>query len=352
MNIIFHFSSQPYAIPGASVKALFKLPKLTVVEDALPCLAGTLNCRGDIIAVFNFAALVGKLPPVYALDDVVIVLEHAGQQLAMVVSDVCELQDIRVADIAPLPASITPESNARLICGQVRSSQQELITVIDVAGLFSHPAVLLAELKQSTQEEQTTTRPLVDDVLKAMPRAHAHFPWHHFDAAAQQVLQARAGRIASISLPQEPNGTAMLAIIRMGGESFGIGIECVQEFTSIQSVALLPACPANIAGCMNLRGDALTLLDLRAALHLGTTQALTRVVVMRTPAFGLFGILVESVEQVAPMQVQDASHLPACLHKFDESCLSGLVHWNDQEVPVLDVSDLLERTSMFVDVVP
>lgn len=349
MNVIFHFSTDLYALPGASVTALFKLPKLNIIEDSLPCLAGTMNWRGTIIAVFNFAALVNNLHPAYTLDDVVIVLEHGHQQMAIVVSEVYECQDIKPADIAPLPDSITQDGHARLIRGQVLGSQQELMTVIDVAALFSHPAVLLAELKQATQEAQSNARTLAGETHKAMPRAHAQFPRQQFDAAAQQILQARASRIASFNLQAEPAGAEVLAIIRMGGETFGISIECVQEFTTVQRVALLPSCPAHIAGSMNLRGDALTLLDLRAALHLDTTQAQAKVVVMRTPSFGLFGVLVESIEQVGPMPVQDASRLPACLRKFDESSLSGLVHWNAQDVPVLDIQGLLEQASMIVD---
>ena len=349
MNVIFHFSTQLYALPGASVKELFKLPKLTAVEDSLPCLAGTLNCRGKIIAVFNFAALIGNPHPAYALEDVVIVLEHADRLMAIVVSEVCELQDIQVADIAPMPDSITQDGHARLICGQVNGSQQELITVIDVAALFCHPVVLLAELKQATDEQHYQANPSASAMIKEARPAHAHFPWRQFAPAAQQILQQRAGRIASVSLAQDLPGTKVLAMVRMGREIFGINIECVQEFTNIQRVALLPSCPAHIAGSMNLRGDALTLLDLRAALHLDTTQAPSRVVVMRAPPFGLFGILVESVEQVSTMQLQDASQLPAGLRKFEETCLSGLVRWGDKEVPVLDIVGLLEQVSPLLD---
>ena len=59
-----------------------------------------------------------------------------------------------------------------------------------------------------------------------------------------------------------------LAIIQLGAECFGVGLDVVREFSHLRRVTAIPCCPSHIAGNMNLRGDILTLVDIRGLLNI------------------------------------------------------------------------------------
>ena len=145
MHMIFYFCSQPYAVPNASLRELFKLPKLTAVEQSIACLSGTVNCRGDIIPVLDFAAVMGHPRASYQMDDVVMVLEHAGRTMGLIVSDVRELQCLVEESIVPLSANLLQENQTSLLRGQTEGHEQSLLSILDIAALFTHPAAYLSE---------------------------------------------------------------------------------------------------------------------------------------------------------------------------------------------------------------
>ncbi len=337
MHMIFYFCGQPYAVPNASIREMFKLPELTAVEQSIACLSGTVNCRGNIIPVLDFAAVMGHPRGCYHLDDVVMVLDYADRTMGLVVSDVSELQSIAEESIVPLPANLLQENQSCLVRGQATGRDQALLSVLDIAALFTHPAAYLSDTEFDVQQEN------------ACHHLDAHFDLQRFDAAARKILSERARNIARRIAPAEPAGSEALAIIHLSGESFGIRLDGIREFAVVRRSMPLPSCPAHIAGSMNLRGEVLLLLDLRAALHLAERNKLDKVVVMRTPELGLFGLLVDGIAQVVHSLVAHPSRLPAGLDKLEESYLSGLAHWDDSDIPVLDISAMLVNGGMIVN---
>lgn len=337
MHMIFHFCGQPYAVPSASLRELFKLPKLTAVQQSIACLAGTVNCRGQIIPVLDFAAVMGRPRAAYQLDDVVMVLEYAGHTMGLIVTDVRELQAIAEESIVPLPAFLLQENVTGVLRGQVNGRDQELLTVLDMATLFTHPAAQLPDTALASEEESESV-----DV-------NGHFDLQPFDAAERAILSERARNIARSATPAEPAGTEALAIIRLSGETFGIRLGSIREFAVARRIMPLPSCPGHIAGSINLRGEVLMLLDLHTALHLASPHKQDKVVVMTTPEIGLFGVLVDHIEQVVRVRVEDPSRLPAGLGKFEDSYLNGLAHWGETDIPVLDIPALLVNGSLIVN---
>lgn len=337
MHIIFNFCDQPYAVPNASVRELFKLPKLTAVEQSIACLAGTINCRGKIIPVLDFAAVIGYPRQSYHRDDVVMVLEYEGTSLGLIVSDVSELRVIEKESVVSLPTVLLQENQTTMIGEQAKGRDQEILNIVDVAALFTHPAAYFSCAATAIEEETQSAHP------------NAHFDWQQFDENDRSVLLERARKIAAVSVAPEQSGTETLAILRLSGEIFGIRLDCVREFTTVCRVTPLPCCPKHIAGSMNLRGDALMLLDLGEALHLAPCSKQDKVVVMHTAELGLFGVLVDDIVQIVRLLVHDSLQLPGGLGKFEESYLSGLAHWGDTEVPVLDIRAMVLNGGMIVN---
>jgi purine-binding chemotaxis protein CheW len=89
-------------------------------------------------------------------------------------------------------------------------------------------------------------------------------------SADRDVLMRRAEnlRLPLVDL-NDATGLFPLAIVKIGGETFGIDLTAIQEFTSIRNLTTIPCCPSHIVGNMNLRGEIITLVDIRNILNLG-----------------------------------------------------------------------------------
>lgn len=60
--------------------------------------------------------------------------------------------------------------------------------------------------------------------------------------------------------------TMKLTTFRVDGQLFGIPVERVQEVTRAQAMTPVPLAPPSVVGLINLRGEVLTAVDLRARL--------------------------------------------------------------------------------------
>ena len=73
-----------------------------------------------------------------------------------------------------------------------------------------------------------------------------------------------------------------LSTFHVGKYLFGVDVSLVQEVVRLQLITPVPLAPPEIAGLINLRGDVLTAVDLRARLGLppaGTTREPINVVI-------------------------------------------------------------------------
>jgi purine-binding chemotaxis protein CheW len=62
--------------------------------------------------------------------------------------------------------------------------------------------------------------------------------------------------------------TSQLSTFSVGAYLFGVDVALVQEVVRVQQMTPVPLAPAAIAGLINLRGEVLTAIDLRARLGL------------------------------------------------------------------------------------
>jgi purine-binding chemotaxis protein CheW len=110
--------------------------------------------------------------------------------------------------------------------------------------------------------------------------------------------------------------TGQLCTFQVGAMTFGIPAVDVQEILRAQPVTRVPLADAAIAGLMNLRGQIVTTIDLRARLGMPPRAATDRSInVVVRCADGVFSLVVDTVGDVL---VADASqfepipeHVPA-----------------------------------------
>jgi purine-binding chemotaxis protein CheW len=112
------------------------------------------------------------------------------------------------------------------------------------------------------------------------------------------VLRERARRLAAP--PPEESGSSgriELVVFRLGGETYAVESRYVQETAAIRSLTPLPGVPAFVAGITNLRGEVVSIMNLRAIFDLPTAEGGAYVLYLRAGLMS-FGIQVDAIQGV------------------------------------------------------
>ena len=102
-----------------------------------------------------------------------------------------------------------------------------------------------------------------------------------------------------------------LCTFELAGMLFGVAATDVQEIARPQPITRVPLAHPAIAGLLNLRGQIVTTIDLRARLGLAPRPVTERPfnVVVRS-ADGVFSLLVDAIGDVVEPQAAQADHVP------------------------------------------
>jgi purine-binding chemotaxis protein CheW len=147
-----------------------------------------------------------------------------------------------------------------------------------------------------------------------------------------------------------------LAVIGLNGEYFGIDLKIIREFSALRVLTPVPCCPQHIVGQLSLRGDILTLIDIRAALNMplagagnGSSHVPTgKVVVVETDAFKV-GVLVDDVFDVMNLHPSEIREVPSAVHSQTEEYLRGTAPCGEKMLSILDLPKILTHGALTVN---
>jgi purine-binding chemotaxis protein CheW len=163
-------------------------------------------------------------------------------------------------------------------------------------------------------------------------------------------LRDRATSLAQASTDDGFAGLAALAVVSLEGERFALGLESVHEFTDVTQITPIPCCPGHIVGNMNLRGEILTLVDIRGFLNLDASpdRQSKKAVVMRLDQL-VAGVVVDEVFDVVYVHPKEISSIPTAIHSADNEYLKGVAKHEDSMMSLLDLPRLLTQGELVVN---
>jgi purine-binding chemotaxis protein CheW len=146
---------------------------------------------------------------------------------------------------------------------------------------------------------------------------------------------------------ETPLGFRRVAVIDLGGEYFGIGLESVREFTRITNLTPLPNCPEHVIGNMNLRGSILTVIDIRSLLEMppGRFDRSAKAVVVSVEDITT-GIVVDEIHDIASLSPSDISPLPASARQAIGNTAQGVARYGDRAMTILDIGEILRNEGL------
>ena len=99
----FNIDSEEYGLEISSVKEIIEMVPITRIPESPEFVEGIINLRGDIIGVLDVRKRFLKNPKPYDEQTCIIVVEHSGYNLGLIVDSVNEVMTIEEGNISAPP---------------------------------------------------------------------------------------------------------------------------------------------------------------------------------------------------------------------------------------------------------
>ena len=178
-------------------------------------------------------------------------------------------------------------------------------------------------------------------------RAAIEHAWAPAPEEVKRILKNRAQALARAPEAAEAADSYIEVVeFTLAHERYAIESHCVREVYPLDNLTPLPCTPAFVLGIVNLRGEILSVIDIKKFFELpekGLTD-LNKVIVLQSGSM-LFGILADTilgVRSIARTEIQ--SSLPT-LTGIREDYLTGVTK---KRVAILDAATLLSDRKLVV----
>lgn len=135
--------------------------------------------------------------------------------------------------------------------------------------------------------------------------------------------------------------TQQLIVFSLGGEEFGVKITRVQEIIRMKEITELPNSSEFMAGIINLRGDIISVIDLRNKFAVTQEETKkTRIIIVEMGDQDV-GLIVDSVSEVLRINSEDVEDAPDRIAGIKQDYLKGIGKIDERIIILLDLDKLL-----------
>ncbi len=135
---------------------------------------------------------------------------------------------------------------------------------------------------------------------------------------------------------------AQLILFKLDNELFSFRITNINEIQEMIAIVRVPNADDFIEGIINLRGEVITILNLKKKLGLANTNILpnSMIMVARTETQKI-GLLVDSVKEVKNISEDDIEPAPKLVAGISTDYLEGIGKVDDEPVIILDFDKII-----------
>jgi len=130
------------------------------------------------------------------------------------------------------------------------------------------------------------------------------------------------------------------------GQEFASDILMIREIRGWTDITPLPHVPDYVRGLINLRGNILPVIDLKARLGLGLTEATAKhVIIVAHNELRTTGILVDAVSDIIVLSPSDTQPTPDLADGGNDKCIKGIAVVDGRLITVLNTSGLIDEAA-------
>ena len=353
--LIFTFSQKIYAIPAEKVVEIVQLPALTVVEKFPDYIVGLLNLRGQVISVIDPARLLGTEQELYTINHQILIVNCNKKNIGIIVHSVNDIVQINRDNLEPLPY----KPKEKIISG-IYKHENDLIAFLNINILLENVENIEAEIPKIKNESNAISNYFASDEnskIKFRKRA--------------EKLQKEIRTITDDLNYQENYFISFC----LNNEIYCINLKYVKEVTKLKlvNIASVPCVPKFITGIINLRGEFITIVDIKYFLNIPRTftSDKTKIIVIKLSDIQL-GLLVDEVFGIknisndkmnlnvqskyeknkytsAEVLLSDEDFLKPKDSACSEQCLPSGTFASSQVMSIFDIKKFIEDERLYIE---
>lgn len=138
-----------------------------------------------------------------------------------------------------------------------------------------------------------------------------------------------------------------LIVFNLGEEEFGVKIEEIREIIETKHITSIPDSPGFIKGLINVRGEIVAAIDLKARFFLiGEKDYESKHIIIAQQEKNLFGLMVDEVTEVLRLPKANIKLAPEILTKTNREYVKGVVSIGNRLIILLDLEKVLSEEEL------
>ena len=128
----------------------------------------------------------------------------------------------------------------------------------------------------------------------------------------------------------------------LGKETYAVTLLSVKEVVTVPDTTPLPNSPIYFKGIMNLRGQIISIIDLRNKLNIKPKEIDNEEAVIIIEIKGVsIGLIVDSINSVLNISMQNVSEVPEVSSQINAKYIEGVYHSDKNLTILLDLESIL-----------
>lgn len=328
-TLIFEVRNSLYGIASSRVVELIFLPQLSYVESSPFCIVGHFNYRGTFIPVLDLFLRQGLKSRKYTAQDRILIIENNGEKFGIHINEVHNVLDI---DWEQMPKTPQEESSTPISYG-ILQTDFGMTQILNVEVLVNFS--LSPPLSQSLNESSESTLTLLMEGMTDLEK---------------KVLEKRKQSYSEVTAIEEYAMMTSMVIFELGNEIFGIELKNILEFSNGEGITKIPCISPHVAGCINLRGDILILIDLLYIIKDEKTalESSKKIIIIRERDINL-GFVVDLLIDVIYLGKEQILGKPSEKIGSGRDFLKGTCFYDSKVVRILDIEKIFEYDNLYVE---
>ena len=132
----------------------------------------------------------------------------------------------------------------------------------------------------------------------------------------------------------------------LGAHDYAIPLSMVREVISVPDTTPIPMSPAHFLGFMNLRGQVISIVDLRLKLKVETSKDIEEAVIIVDIAGMNIGDVVDSINKVLAFSSEEVTEVPEVEGDNHSQYTFGIFKKEHSQTTLLDIAKVLDLKDM------
>ncbi len=329
LYIVFTVLNKLFALPIEQISEIIQLPEMDIPNNAPPYLAGLINLRGRIVTAIDPYPLLGEERGFYKQDNLVIVTSFKEDSVGLVVDAIIDTLnfDMKEPDVSSSP---------------IREPY------IDFISMWENNLIYFLNLEAFLKE--TENAGFSKHVLKS-----SSFELFVADESSASRFKKRAASLSKViktDVSVAGYSEKKYVLFALSKEIYGINLKSVKEFCkeNISSVVPVPCTPKFILGVYNLRGEFITVIDIKPFLGIfdSFSQEKVKFIIIKSDNFKVAVIVddILDIDEIAEERKLVVNNESSAVNKY---ILSELVWDNERIASILDIDRLFREENISIE---